>query len=361
MDFYALLGVARTASAADVERAYRRLARRYHPGVNPGDRVAEQMYRRVQEAYFVLSDSERRRKYDRGLLPVDEQEPVAFEGFDFSTPAEGPFAATFSELFADVFVQAAREATTPTRGQDVTVTMHVPFEDAVRGAERPVSVTRQERCSACRGRGYTARAVASCPSCSGQGTLRWTRGHMVFRKRCPTCGGDGRTLREACRRCSATGVVPRAEVVTVTVPPGIESGSRIAVPGRGHAGALGGPYGDLYVTIEVGDHRIFRREGADLHLTLPVSIAEAAFGADVTIPGLDGPVTIRVPAGTASGTTLRVPGAGGVRHGTTARGDLVATVQLVLPRSLDERSRELLREFARINREDVRRHLFETH
>ncbi len=360
MDFYALLGVPRTASAVEVERAYRRLVRRYHPGVNPGDRVAERLYAQVQEAYLVLGDEHRRRDYDRGAIPGGaEALPVAFEGFDFSSQAEGPLAATFSELFADVFQQAAREATHPTRGLDVAVTVHLPFEDAVRGSQVPLSVSRQERCGTCQGRGFFSRAVSACVVCGGEGARRWARGHMVFSKTCEACGGDGHSVRDVCRGCHGAGVTPRTEVVTLSVPPGLETGSRVAVPGRGHAGAQGGPAGDLYVTIEVGDHRYLTRHGADLHLTVPVAIHEAAFGADVGLVGLDGPLMLRVPAGAVSGSRVTLPGCGGVKPGGRDRGDLVVTLQIVLPAQLDERSMELLREFARLNHENVRRDLYD--
>lgn len=360
MDLYTLLGVTRTASAAEVERAYRRLARRYHPGVNPGDRVAERLFQQVQEAYLVLGDAGRRREYDRGSAPAtDQAPPLAFEGFDFSSAADGPLAATFSELFSDVFQQAARAATTPSGGLDVSVTLHLPFEDAVRGCQVPLSVTRHERCGGCRGRGFLARNVAACPVCAGEGMRKWARGHMVFSKTCEACGGNGQSVRDVCAACHGAGVAPRTEVVTIDVPPGLESGSRVAVPGRGHAGALGGPSGDLYVTVEVGTHRYFTRQGADLRLTLPVAIHEAAFGAVVTVPGLDGPVRVRVPAGTRSGASLVVRGCGGVKPGMEERGDMVVTVQIALPATLDARSRTLLREFGRINTGDVRHGLFE--
>lgn len=358
VDLYALLGLTRAASAADVERAFRRLSRRYHPGVNPGDSVAERMYQQVQEAYGVLGDANRRREYDRGGVRTDDP-PVAFAGFDFSAPAEGPLAATFSELFSDVFQQAAREATTPTRGADVAIDLHVPFDGAVRGCQVPLSVSRHERCGACHGRGQVARAVAVCPSCGGEGSRRWARGHMVFTKACEVCGGDGQTVRDVCRMCSGAGVTPRTEVVTLTIPAGIESGARVAVPGRGHAGALGGPSGDLYVTVTVAEHRVLTRRGADLHLTLPVAVHEAGLGALIEVPGLDGPVRARIPAGATSGSVAVLRGQGGVRPGTTERGDLVVTLQIVLPSTLDDRSRELLREFGRLNGDDVRRGLFQ--
>ncbi|ODS56996.1 MAG: hypothetical protein ABS36_05705 [Acidobacteria bacterium SCN 69-37] len=359
MDLYALLGVTRSASASEVERAYRRLARRYHPGINPGDRVAAQMYRQVHEAYLVLGDADRRREYDRGATSgSSDAPPVAFEGFDFSAPADGPLAATFSELFADVFQQAAREAVTPTRGADLTVTLPLSFADAVQGGDLPLSISRRDRCAACRGQGFRERPVAACPACAGEGVRRWARGHMVFTKTCEACGGRGRSVREGCVRCHGVGVAPRTEVVTLHVPPGLESGSRIAVPGRGDAGALGGPAGDLYVTVEVEPHRYFTRQGADLHLALPVALHEAAFGGVVTVPGLDGAVRVRIPPGTSSGATLVVRGRGGLKPGRAERGDLVVTTQIVLPVTLDARSRDLVREFAALNTEDVRAALF---
>jgi len=356
VDPYALLGLTRTASAADVDRAYRRLARRYHPGVNPGDRVAQRMYEQLQEAYVVLGDADRRREYDRGATRADEP-PVAFTGFDFSAPAEGPLAATFSELFADVFQQAARNATTPERGADVSVDLTLSFEDAVRGCQVPLSVSRYERCPACRGRGHVAHVVAVCAACQGEGARRWARGHMVFTKACESCGGDGRSVRETCGKCAGAGIAPRGDVVTLSIPPGLESGARVAVPGRGHAGALGGPAGDLYVAVRVADPRVLTRSGADLRLALPVVVHEAGLGAVVEVPGLDGPVNVHIPPGTSSGDVVVLRGLGGVRPGTSERGDLVVTVQVTLPAVLDERSQELLREFGRLNDGDVRQGL----
>lgn len=360
MDLYSLLGVSRSASDADIERAYRRLARRYHPGVNPGDRVSEEMYRQIQDAYAVLGEPGRRREYDLGAVagaPVRVEATVAFEGFDFSAPAEGPLAATFSELFADVFQEAAREATTPTRGADIEVTVRVAFAEAARGAAVPLSLTRQVRCGACAGHGRVVRPVATCPACGGAGSRRWARGSLVFTKACDTCGGQGRIDSEACRTCAGVGTSPRTEVVTLSVPAGVEAGARLTVPGRGQAGARGGPAGDLYVTLDVADHPFFRRAGRDVCVTLPIAIHEAALGARVDVPTLDSPARVRIPAGTASGTRLRVRGRG-IGAGDGAAGDLIVDVQIVLPPDLDEPSRELLREFGRLNGADVRRHLF---
>jgi molecular chaperone DnaJ len=362
MDLYSLLGLSRAASTDEIERAYRRLARRYHPGINPGDRVSEEMYRQIQHAYSVLADLERRREYDRGAGrgAVEVEAAVSFEGFDFSTPAEGPLAATFSELFADVFQDAAREATTPSRGVDIEATLGLSFTDAVRGGSFPLSIVRQERCPACGGDGRVPRPAVACPACAGQGSRRWARGHMVFTTRCEGCDGTGRLTRQGCRVCAGVGVQARSEVVTVGVPPGIDTGARVAVPGRGHVGARGGPGGDLYVTVEVGEHPFFRRIGRDVHVRVPIAVHEAALGARIEVPTLDGPVRVRIPPGTSSGRRLRVPGHG-VPSATAAgeAGDLIVETLIVLPALRDERSRELMREFGRLNDVDVRREMFE--
>jgi len=285
---------------------------------------------------------------------------VAFEGFDFSFTAEGPMAATFTELFADVFQDAAREALTPTRGADIESELLLSFRDAMLGGSFPVSVTRQERCVACMGDGRVPRPAATvCHACGGQGTRRWARGHMLFTRPCHECDGSGRLTVQACRSCGGAGIQARSEVVTVDVPRGVQQGDRLTVPGRGNAGARGGRAGDLYLTVRVGSHPYFVRDGRDLHLTLPVAVHEAGLGARVEIPTLDGPIRLRIPAGTPSGRQLRIPG-----HGVPApapggeSGDLVVHVQIVLPPVRDERSRELLREFGRLNAGDVREHLF---
>jgi len=231
MDLYNLLGVDKAASADEIERSYRRLLRRYHPGVNPGDRLAADVYRQIQEAYGVLADAERRREYDCGVTrPVvaEVEATVSFAGFDFSTPAHGPSAATFSELFADVFHDAAREATAPTRGADVETTLPISFEAAMRGGEVPLSVTRMDRCPGCHGDGQVQRPPAYCPACGGQGSRRWARGHMVFTSACDACSGSGQVAVQPCRACRGGGVAPRSVVVTLTLPPGIESGARAA-------------------------------------------------------------------------------------------------------------------------------------
>jgi len=365
VDLYALLGVTRAASAADIERAYRRLARRYHPGINPGDRAAEEMYRRIQDAFDILGDLDRRQDYDRGAnrsaaLDVPGEVRVSFEGFDFSSAAEGPLAATFTELFADVFQDAAREATTPTRGADLELSATVSFRDAVLGGAVPLSITRQDRCAACGGDGRVPRPPVMCPMCAGSGSRRWVRGHLVFTGACEACGGTGRLDVQPCRTCQGAGIHARGEVVTLVLRPGTSDGDRLAVPGRGNAGARGGPAGDLYINLTVAPHPHFRRAGRDLELTLPVAVHEAALGVKLDVPTLADPVRLRIPPGTPSGRRLRIRGCGvpAPPGGDGEAGDLVVEIQIVLPVVRDERSKELLREFGRLNETDVRGHLF---
>jgi molecular chaperone DnaJ len=360
MDFYSVLGVPRDASAPEIDRAYRRLARRYHPGVNPGDRVSEAMYAQIAEAHAVLMDASRRRAYDLGPANgADVEATITFEGFDFTTPAEGPRAATFAELFSDVFQQAAAAATAPSRGGDIEQELELSFRDAARGADVPLSVTRRERCSVCRGHGRVSRPPATCPRCGGAGSRRWARGHLVFTKDCEQCGGTGRIDAEACRACGGGGTSARTEVISLVIPAGVDDGTRIAVPGRGHAGARGGPAGDLYVTVRVVPHPLLRREGRDLCLTVPVAVHEAALGARIDVPTLEGTARLRIPPGTASGRRLRLKGHGvGVGPRAADAGDLIVEIQIVLPPDLDDASRALLEEFGRRNSGDVRRQWF---
>jgi molecular chaperone DnaJ len=367
MNFYLILGVPAEASTADIKRAYRRLARRYHPGVNPGDRAAEEMFQRVVEAYETLVDPGRRRQYDSagsaGIGPRAETSSFMFAEFDFSAARRGAQASTFTELFAEVLHPVPGSG--PARaelGADLHAALTVSFAESVHGVERQVLVTRQVVCGGCAGRGEVAVPEAPCRPCQGTGQVRWARGHMVFSKPCAACAGEGRQTRERCPICSGQGRTVRGEAVGVVVAPGITDGAHLRVMEMGHAGRHGGRTGDLYVTVHVQPHPWFRREGDDLVCTLPVAVHEAALGARIDVPSLEGPIKLRVPAGTQAGARLRASGRGLVTAvgAAEARGDLVFEVTLTLPAALDERSRELMREFAERNRDDVRRARFGT-
>ncbi len=364
MDLYAILGVDASASTAEIKRAYRRLARRYHPDINPGDAVAECRFREIVRAYEVLTDPVRRRRYDaEGIVESEDRVEVTtfgFEGFDFSVEAvSGNRASTFGDLFAEVLRKPGPEVRDrPSRGSDLHAPVTIGFEESIRGVIRPVTITRSETCPTCDGRGSLPVADAVCVQCDGSGSVRSTRGHMIFTKPCPACGSSGRQREATCRRCDGKGSTPRSETVEARIPAGVADGERIRVPGKGNAGRFGGPAGDLVVSVTVEPHPLFRREGHDLHLELPVAVHEAALGARIEVPTPDGPARLRVPPGSQSGQRFRLRGRG-VPGGRGGRGDLVATIRIVLPAVLDERSKELLREFGRINPESVREPVFE--
>lgn len=357
MDFYLILGLERSASPDELKRAYRRLARKYHPDINPGDRAAEALFRQIAEAYETLLDPERRRQYDAGgRAPTLSMPSMEFQGFDFSAPMGASSEGTFSELFAEAFAQpdSARGRARPEAGADLHTTLAISFTEAMHGGEWAVNVTRLETCLACRGVGQLRVSDARCAACHGTGSVRWVRGHMVFTKACAACGSTGRLQNRTCSACGGQGLGPRAERLSVAVPAGVYDGTRLRLAGRGNAGRVGGEPGDFYVDVRVSAHPRFRRDGDDLHVTVPIAIHEAALGTKLQVAGIDGPVRVRIPPGTQSGQWFRLRGRGASspRHG--ARGDLVLEVQLVLPRVIDERSKALLREFGRLNPGDVR-------
>jgi molecular chaperone DnaJ len=360
MDFYIVLGIERGATVSDIKRAYKRLARRFHPDINPGDRMAAAQFRQIAEAYETLVDPDRRRRYDAAGHHVSA-EPVSygFEGFDFSATVSGSSATTFGDLFADVINQRTQrdvqgQEWASIRGSDLHQSLDLTFEDAMRGGQRAVTVMRQEHCRTCKGTGVLHIAETRCGQCQGTGVVKTTRGHMVFSRPCSGCDGSGRRRQARCPTCHGQQVETRSEPFTVNVPGGLADGARVRVPGKGHAGRNGGDAGDLYITVRVQPHPTFRREGDDLHIVVPIAIHEAALGAKVDVPTLEGTTRLRVPQGTQSGQRFRLRERGVMSPRDGRRGDLVVEVRLVLPKLLDERSKELLREFGKINHENVR-------
>jgi molecular chaperone DnaJ len=353
MDFYIVLGLERGATLNDIKRAYRRLARKHHPDINPGDRLAAQKFRQIAEAYETLSDPDRRRRYDTTGARADDPgvRTYGFEGFDFNVTVHGADAPTFGDLFADVLNQrdARRDAFAPERGVDLHQTVTLEFDEALRGGQRAITVTRQEHCRTCRGAGRLHVNETRCPHCHGSGVVKSTRGHMVFSKPCAQCGGTGVLRQAICPTCGGQQVEIRTEPLTIAIPPGLADGARIRIAGKGHAGPNGGPAGDLYVDVRVRPHPLFVRDGDDLRLDIPIGIHEAALGARIEVPSLDGPARLRIPPGTQSGQRFRIRERGLPSPRGGVRGDLVVEVRLVLPKVLDERSKELLREFGRIN------------
>lgn len=354
MDYYELLGVRRSASAAEIRRAYQKLARQLHPDLNPGDPVAADRFRAVSGAFEVLNDPARRGLYDRGEHPkaVPAAPDLGFQGFDFSADVRtGPL--NFRQFFEGVLRPPAPEDAAA-RGEDLEQVAEVSFEEAFHGAARRVHLMRFDPCGGCGGAGEIAFNPRPCGNCGGSGQVRERRGRMIFTARCPECGGAGSVGRRTCTRCDGEGRAMHSEWLDVTIPPGVADGTRVRVAGGGHAGRRGGPSGDFVLVVHVAAHPFYRRDGEDLHCQVPITMTEAALGAHVEVPTPDGPVQIEVPAGTQTGQRFRLRKRGLPRLGEKGRGDLFVEAQVWVPPVADDDSRRLLREFERRNPHDPR-------
>ncbi|HXF98156.1 MAG TPA: molecular chaperone DnaJ [Gaiellaceae bacterium] len=356
---YEVLGVPKNASEAEIKKAYRRLARQYHPDRNPGDKEAEERFKEVQAAYDLLSDPEKRKAYDRFGTMGAAAGPggVRFEEFDLGDL--GGFG-DLGDLLGGMFGfgrrgPAGARARQPVRGDDLEARVRISFEDSLRGVQVRVPVEQETVCSVCHGTGAEpgTRPVA-CPQCEGRGVVSDAQGLFAFSQPCPRCRGNGTIVERPCPRCRGSGRERAQRRYSVKIPAGARTGTRIRLKGRGEPGRNGGPPGDLYVVVEVEPSPLFERRGADLVLDVPVTFAEAALGATVQIPTPDGPVSIRIPPGTESGKMLRVKGRGAPRLNGSGRGDLLARVRVTVPKKLTKAEREALEEYLKVSRENPR-------
>jgi molecular chaperone DnaJ len=337
-DYYQVLGVGRDAGDEELKRAYRRLARQYHPDRNPGDKAAEDRFKEVNEAYGILSDPEKRAQYDR-----------------FGTvtgPAGGPdvgFGTIFEDLFEGFFGSAERgRRPRARRGEHLRYDLTLTLEEAADGVEHELVIPRQETCEDCRGSGQLpGTRLEVCAACRGTGQVRFSQGFLTVARPCPQCGGEGRVNRSPCRSCGGEGRVRRERRLKITVPAGIEDGNQLRLAGEGDSGLFGGPPGDLFLVLHVAPHELFTRQGADLVCELPLSFPQAALGAEIEVPVLRGTATLTVPPGTQPGQTLRLKGKGMPRLRGRGHGDAVYQVVLEVPTRLTPRQRELLEELQR--------------
>jgi len=374
-DYYGTLGVARDAKPEQIRKAYRRLARKFHPDVNPNNKAAEEKFKEISEAYEVLSDEKKRKVYDQFGFYSDNIPPGGpgpapssagaggpgfdFSGFDFSDIGSegekgGGSGGGFRDLFSQIFSRGGTpKPEGPERGTDLEHRMHLGFWEAIRGAQVRFTAARSETCAACNGTGAAGGKSVTCAECGGSGKTNRVVGAMRFSVSCPVCHGTGRQ-KPPCPVCRGAGQVRRPESFDVRIPPGVDTSSRVRVAGKGNAGSNGGPPGDLFIVTEVDPHPVFERKGDNIYVKLPVTVTEAALGAKVEVPTLDGPSTIRIPPGTQSGQKLRLRGKGAPSLRANARGDQFVEVQVVVPRVADERTKELLREMERLNPQDPR-------
>jgi molecular chaperone DnaJ len=364
-DFYKVLGVAENASAAEIKKAYRKLAKQYHPDANPNDSAAAERFKEVSEAYSVLSDDDKRKQYDQmrkyGAFAgmTGGARPGAKGGFSTGAPGAGQAGASFSfedlgglgglgDLFSSIFDVGKKRTKPhgPQRGHTVEYAVEIPFELAARGGKLPITVPMTETCSTCQGNGSAPGTTpTTCPECRGSGQVTFGQGGFAVTRPCPQCLGKGTVPTQPCPTCHGQGQLREQKQIQVAVPAGVETGSKLRLTGQGEPGAGGGARGDLILTFRVQPHRFFTREGLDLHCSVPINVAQATLGSRVRVRTVDGKhVVLRVPPGTQSGTRFRIKGQGVEKAGS--RGDQYVQVKITVPERLDEREEKLMREFA---------------
>ncbi len=353
-DYYEVLGVAKTASEDEIKSAYRKLAKKYHPDLNPGNAEAEAKFKEVNEAYGVLSDADKRAKYDQ-YGTADPQAGFGGGGFSggFGGFGGGGFSGGFEDIFENIFggfTGSRRSNNAPEQGRDLRVDMELTFEEAAFGAKKEINLTREESCDECGGSGAAKGTTAEvCQACHGSGQVRTTQntvfGSFSSTQQCTACHGTGRIIRTPCKKCGGKGRIRRARRISINVPAGIDNGQAITLRGEGEQGKRGGAAGDLYVYFSVKPHKLFKRRGNDIYLEVAVSFANAALGAEITVPTLEDSIKYKIPEGTQPGTVFRIRGKGIKRLGGNDRGDMYITVGVEIPRRLSSKQKELLRAF----------------
>jgi len=363
-DLYEALGVSKKASQDEVKKAYRTLARQYHPDKNPGDAAAEERFKEIQGAYDILGDPEKRKKYDQlgpAMFGGGRNGPAGNFNFDFSGNIGdlGDLSDLFGGMFGNVRSRAGRtRAQRAEKGRDVEVEVSISFEDSLKGVTTKIPVDVETACETCRGSGAEPGTTPiMCPECRGRGVISDDQGFFALSQPCPRCRGHGTVVEKPCRACAGSGRQRRTKRYSVKIPAGVKDGTRIKLKGKGEAGASGGPAGDLHVVTRVARSPIYERRGSDLVIEVPVTYAEAALGAEVEVPTPDGRISLKVPAGTQDGRTLRVRGRGAPKLKGSGRGDLLARVRVSVPTKLTKAEREAIENLQKVSREEPRERL----
>lgn len=365
-DYYDTLGVNRNATDKEIKRAYRKLARKYHPDVNPGDKSAEAKFKEISEAYQVLSDPEKRKKYDHlghqafqgGFDPSAWARQAGGPGFDIYEDLRGGKFGGFGDIFGDIFTRGERQARPGrSRGADLNYSIELSFDDAAKGITTYINISRSVVCPDCGGTGASGLGSQTCPNCQGTGRIQSGVSFFSTPQVCRRCNGTGRYSPNPCTKCYGEGKINQSEKIAVKIPAGVDNGSRVRIAGKGEAGANGGPPGDLYITTRVQAHSYFERKGNNIYLELPITVSEAILGTKITVPTIDGRTTVTIPPGVQSGQKLRLQGKGIPFLNRKERGDQYITIKIAVPSQLDDRSVALIREFERLNPFDPRAEL----
>lgn len=348
-DYYQTLGIGRDANEDELKKAYRKLALKHHPDRNHGNSEAEEKFKEINEAYSCLSNAEKRANYDR-FGTADAAGFGAGGGFG----GQQGFGDVFGDIFGEFFgAFSGRAANRPSRGSDLRYDMGMTLREAAFGAEKVIEIPRRDECKPCKGTGSKSARRAACPKCKGTGQTRFQQGFFSISKSCGSCGGAGDVVNDPCGACHGAGKISKPVKLSVKIPAGVETGSRLRMAGEGEPGTLGGPRGDLFIVLNVRQDEFFERQGMDLLCEVPVSFPQAALGAEIEVPTLDGPHKLKIPPGTQPGTTFNIRGKGMPALGSRTRGSQLVTVNVVVPKHMGERQRELVEELAKINDEDV--------